>query len=174
MLGNKEGFAFREQARETKRIDHRSEEPVWNHDQTVSHNIFAFNRDAQVWGWFDVRDERLWPTAMQTANAESPPSGHSTPQSALPPDVSLEQLQLNFGHNLYCLGPGQALFHWGVPWKKDKVYHNLAELQADLSFAEDSTVEQLRLKDSSAYDLRIPAHSRTWKWNATRGERSPG
>jgi len=61
LLGNKEGFNFREQARTTPRIDDKRAVPVWNHSITVRHNVLAWNRDAQVWGWFDVPDERHWP-----------------------------------------------------------------------------------------------------------------
>ena len=34
---------------------------MWNHDEVIRHNVFAYNRDAQVWGWFDREDERHWP-----------------------------------------------------------------------------------------------------------------
>ena len=95
---------------------------------------------------------------MQTANAESPPSGHSTLQSALPPDVSLKQLQLNFGHNLYCLDRAKRCSIGAFPGRRTRSI-TISPSSSDLSFAEDGAVEQLRLKDSSAYDLRIPAHS---------------
>ena len=61
IVGNREGFNFREQDRTTPRIGGKGEEPVWNHDQTISHNIIAYNRDAQIWGWFDMKDNRHWP-----------------------------------------------------------------------------------------------------------------
>ena len=61
LLGNKEGFAFREQTRSTPRIDSRKDEPVWNHDSTIRNNVLAYNRDAQTWGWFDISDDRHWP-----------------------------------------------------------------------------------------------------------------
>ncbi len=38
LIGNKEGFNFREQARSTSRIDSRRSEPVWNHDSTIRGN----------------------------------------------------------------------------------------------------------------------------------------
>jgi hypothetical protein len=66
-VGNKEGFNFREQGRTTPRINAPPGAPevaVWNHDQIIRNNVFAFNRDAQVWGWFDIADERHWPACF--------------------------------------------------------------------------------------------------------------
>jgi Right handed beta helix region/Chondroitinase B len=142
LIGNKEGFNFREQTRSTPKIDGDSE-PVWNHDQVVRRNVLAFNRDAQVWGWFDIADERHWPKAMQ-ANGQS---------------RSLEDLQLALENNLYCPGPGQGLFHWGVTWKKHKEYDNLADVQEELTLAQGSTIEAFGVNDCSAFDFRVPADS---------------
>lgn len=69
IVGNREGFNFREQTRTTPRIGGKAEEPVWNHDETIRRNMIAFNRDAQIWGWFDMKDDRHWP-----ANAREQPS----------------------------------------------------------------------------------------------------
>ena len=65
IVGNREGFNFREQDRKTPLIDDKRERWVWNHDQTIRNNVLAYNRDAQVWGWFDVNDGRHWPAALQ-------------------------------------------------------------------------------------------------------------
>ena len=67
IVGNREGFNFREQDRTTQRIDDEKETMVWNHDESIRHNVLALNRDAQVWGWFDVEDDRHWPAAMHEA-----------------------------------------------------------------------------------------------------------
>ncbi len=87
---------------------------MWNHDQIVRHNVVAHNRDAQVWGWFDIADERHWPKAMQSEQAG---------------DLSLEELRLTFENNLYCPASGQGLFHWGVSWKQHKKYPTLDEVR---------------------------------------------
>ena len=58
IVGNREGFNFREQGRKTPSIDDEKERWIWNHDERITHNVFALNRDAQVWGWFDVDDGR--------------------------------------------------------------------------------------------------------------------
>ncbi len=142
LIGNKEGFNFREQTRSTPKIDGASE-PVWNHDQTIRNNVFAFNRDAQVWGWFDIADERHWPKAMQ-ANGQS---------------RSLENLHLAVVNNLYWPGPGQGLFHWGVTWKQHKKYDNLADVQKELALAQGSRIEAFGVRDYSAFDFRVPADS---------------
>ena len=67
MVGNREGFNFREQNRKTPLIDDKNERWIWNHDQLIRNNVMALNRDAQVWGWFDVNDGRHWPAVLQDA-----------------------------------------------------------------------------------------------------------
>jgi hypothetical protein len=158
ILGNKEGFNFREQLRTTPRIDGKSE-PVWNHDQTIRHNVLAFNRDAQVWGWFDASDERHWPKSMQTSAFVVTPQGVSNNAlvGTLQTGLSLEDLRLTFEDNLYCPGPGQGLFNWGVTWKKNKRYESLDVMRKDLSLDQDSTVADFHVKDYSALDLRVSA-----------------
>jgi len=153
ILGNKEGFNFREQLRSTPRIDNRKSEPVWNHDQTIRHNVLAYNRDAQVWGWFDVADERHWPKSMQSATR---PSAEKSPPAT---SLSLEDLKLTFESNLYCPGPGQDLFNWGVTWKKCRRYANLDSLRQELAMDQGSAVVEFHVKDFSALDLRVPADS---------------
>jgi parallel beta-helix repeat protein len=144
VLGNKEGFNFREQTRSTPRIDNRKSEPVWNHDQTIRDNVLAFNRDAQVWGWFDVTDERHWPKSTQSAPATG---------------LSLEDLKLTFEDNLYSPGPGQGLFNWGVTWKKNKRYDSLDAVQKELSLDKGNQVADFHTEDYSSLDLRVPRDS---------------
>jgi len=153
ILGNKEGFNFREQSRSTPRIDNRKSEPVWNHDQTIRHNVLAFNRDAQVWGWFDLSDERHWPRSMQSA--PQPPADKS-PQ---PTGLSLEDLKFTFESNLYGPGPGQDLFNWGVTWKKCRRYTSLDDLRKELPVDQRSEVAEVHFKDYSSLDLRVPVDS---------------
>lgn len=150
ILGNKEGFNFREQVRTTPRIDGISE-PVWNHDQIVCHNVLAWNRDAQVWGWFDVSDERHWPKAMRTA-----PQGGASPVAR---PSSLEDLNLTFESNLYSPAPGQDLFNWGVTWKKWERYDNLDAVRKALSLDEGSEAAEFRVADYAGLDLRVSADS---------------
>ncbi len=67
LLGNKEGFQFREAPRTTGLIDQKEGAKgvaVWNHDNKIHNNVFAFNRDAGFWGWFDVDDQRHWPCGI--------------------------------------------------------------------------------------------------------------
>ena len=80
LVGNKEGFNFREQNRATPRIDDRSLCWVWNHDQIIRNNVVAYNRNAQTWGWFDLCDGRHWPAAMQSA--EEKEAGRTAPHRA--------------------------------------------------------------------------------------------
>jgi parallel beta-helix repeat protein len=171
ILGNKEGFNFREQARTTGRINGGSE-PVWNHDQAIRHNVLAYNRDAQVWGWFDMADECHWPKSMQSA--QKPPAEKPAERSPRPTGLSLEDLKLTFESNLCCPGPGQDLFNWGVTWKKCRRYATLDELRRELSIGQRSEVAEFHVKDYSALDFRIPANSAAAKMDCYPHGTVPG
>lgn len=154
LIGNKEGFNFREQTRSTPRIDSRKGEPVWNHDHMIRNNVLAYNRDAQVWGWFDIDDERHWPKAMQ----QTSPVKSET--SRLPPaGSSLQELNLRLENNVYWLAPGQGLFNWGVTWKRHKKYQTLKDVRTELGLGRASTMAEPRFRDFSRLDLRVPADS---------------
>ena len=146
LIGNKEGFNFREQTRSTPRLSGGSE-PVWNHDQVIRNNVLALNRDAQVWGWFDIADQRHWPRAMQT-ESQAPNT-----------EMSLEDLHLTFRNNLYAPGPGQGLFNWGVSWKRREKYNNLAAVREQLALAQGSVVAAFDIADYFSYDFRVPVDS---------------
>ena len=120
LVGNREGFDFREQGRTTPRIDDETERPIWNHDEVIRNNVLALNRDAQVWGWFDVDDGRHWPAALQEPARRRrawPRRGEDAP-----PGLTLEKLAIRFENNLYDARPWQGLFHWGVDWKRHRTY----------------------------------------------------
>jgi parallel beta-helix repeat protein len=154
LLGNKEGFNFREQSRSTPRVDNRQSEPVWNHNQIIRRNVLAYNRDAQVWGWFDVADQRHWPKSMQTESEARPPASEQPEQASdQPTGLSLEDLHLAFEGNLYWPSPGQDLFNWGVTWKKHQRYADLDKLREDLSIDQRGEVNEFHVQDYSAeYD----------------------
>jgi hypothetical protein len=143
LLGNKEGFAFREQIRSTPRIDSRRGEPVWNHDSMIRNNTIACNRDAQSWGWFDVSDNRHWPATV----------GDDTDA------LCLEKLALTFKDNLYYADTGQELFNWGVTWKKCQRYSTLERVRAELNLEQGSASAPVMWCDFWALDLRVPAGS---------------
>jgi len=143
LIGNKEGLSLREQKRSTPLIDGGSE-PVWNHHITVRNNVLAYNRDAQVWGWFDVDDERHWPKSMQETNETTA-------------ELTLEKLHLTFDGNLYGPGPGQGLFNWGVTWKRNEKYADLDVVRSQLSFEQDGKCGEVAFADIAKLDLRVPA-----------------
>ena len=142
LVGNKEGFSFREQTRSTPRIDRRKGEPVWNHDEVIRNNVIAYNRDAQTWGWFDISDDRLWPVQGKDSNAN---------------DLSLEKLKLTLRDNLYFAGPGEELFNWGVTWKKNKRYQSLEQVWQELGLEQGSKLAEPAFNDFPALDFRVPA-----------------
>jgi Right handed beta helix region len=144
LLGNKEGFNFREQTRSTPRIDHRKSEPVWNHDEVIRNNVIAYNRDAQTWGWFDISDNRHWPAR----DGKAEPNG-----------LTLEKLSLSFRDNLYWAAPGQGLFNWGVTWKEHKQYRRLDDVRDALNLEQGSRMVEPVFKDFSALDFRVAKSS---------------
>ncbi len=144
LLGNKEGFNFREQTRSTSRIDGGKSEPVWNHDHVIHNNVIAYNRDAQTWGWFDISDNRHWPA--RDGRAE-------------PDGLTLEKLALSLKENLYWADPGQGLFNWGVTWKEHKEYRRLDDVRDALNLEQGSRTVELVFRDFSAVDLRVPKDS---------------
>jgi hypothetical protein len=143
IVGNREGFDFREQTRTTSRIGNSKEEAVWNHDERIQHNIIAWNRDAQVWGWFDVKDDRHWPASAATAlpSGDVPSSPRiddiaaryqATDARGQPTGLTLQKLRLQFVENIFFAAPGQACFEWGPSWSKHKSYSSVAEFQSGL------------------------------------------
>jgi hypothetical protein len=167
IFGNREGFNFREQTRTTPRIGKKGEVPVWNHDQIIRNNIIACNRDAQVWGWFDMKDNRHWPSAKGTNHpaAEKPSAKpgdiaeayRAKDEKGQPRDLSLEKLRLQFVDNVYSSTPGQQFFAWGVTWAKHKVFSNLAEVQTELGLDTGGRVLDLIFADPLARDFRVDA-----------------
>jgi Right handed beta helix region len=153
IYGNREGFDFREQTRTTPRIGRKGEVPVWNHDELIRHNLIAFNRDAQVWGWFDVKDNRHWP-APAGAKVE-PAHDSSALRPAQPLRLTLPQLRLRFEQNCYFAGPGQGWFDWGVPWARHQRYPSLAAFQGDLGLDTGSLVLDPGFSSPAALDFRL-------------------
>lgn len=142
LVGNREGFDFREQLRTTPTIASPQAHAIWNHDEVIRHNIIAYNRDAQVWGWFDVPDDRLWPSEGASGGNENKSGEYNSAEGAMnqptsdesrqPSGLSLEKLNLRFEDNVYFAGPNQRLFMWGTTWRKHREYDSLAEFQSAL------------------------------------------
>jgi hypothetical protein len=142
LAGNREGFNFREQLRTTPTIEDRSGRPVWNHDQLIRQNLIIYNREAQVWGWFDVKDNRHWPAT--NALPQQPPGSNRSPSEDIagaytaktnagqPQGLTLELLHLRFEENVYFACPGQGWFAWGPTWGRHTAYNSLSEFQSSL------------------------------------------
>ncbi|MHC4165364.1 MAG: right-handed parallel beta-helix repeat-containing protein [Planctomycetota bacterium] len=145
LIANKEGLSLREQKRSTPLIDGGSK-PVWNHHMTIRNNVLAYNRDAQVWGWFDIDDQRHWPKSMQETD-------NTTERQ------SLENLEMKFENNLYAPAPGQGLFNWGVTWKRHEKYSDLDAVRQQLAFEKGGRRGEAAFADISKLDLRVPSGS---------------
>jgi Right handed beta helix region/Chondroitinase B len=172
IVGNREGFNFREQGRKTPLIDDERERWIWNHDERISHNVFALNRDAQVWGWFDVDDGRHWPAALQVAGeqqkgrvaARDVAAGYQAKDRAgAPVGLTLETLNITFDNNLYDARPWQGLFHWGVDWKRHKKYTSLGDVRAELRFESDGSAGEFQIENYVGRDFRMPPGSAALK-----------
>jgi hypothetical protein len=184
LVANKEGFQFREQGRTTPRLNadgtikEGPEERIWNHDQAIRHNVMAFNRDAQAWGWFDVADERHWPARLQQktpdtakAQADFAAAYGAKDSKGEPIGLALEKLKISFSNNLYARGENQGLFHWGTAWKRHKKYASLPELRADLGFEKNGLEAPFEMRDYLTRDFRVPANWPALKMGAyPRGE----
>jgi hypothetical protein len=165
ILGNREGFNFREQTRTTTRIGQKGEAPIWNHDETIRRNIIALNRDAQVWGWFDMKDGRHWParaTERQAAqDGDTPKPGDIAGAYAAkdldgqPQGLTLEKLRLNFVENVYFAEPGKGWFEWGVSWGRHRSYSKLSDFQTELGIDLGSRAFEPSFANLSALDCRM-------------------
>jgi hypothetical protein len=165
IVGNREGFDFREQDRTTPNPrGHGKDVWVWNHDETIRHNVIAYNRDAQTWGWFDTGDNRNWPSG---SGASSQPTGKApaniaapylaTDDSQAPKDLSLEKLRLTLAENYYAVADSAELLHWGVTWRRNKGYTHLEDVQRELGLEKGSVTGEFPAADFETYDFRLPA-----------------
>jgi hypothetical protein len=165
IFGNREGFNFREQNRTTIRIGGKEEVAIWNHDQTIRHNIIADNRDAQIWGWFDMKDGRQWPAKgfeqpTGLANTSAKPGDLAgdyvtTNGAGQPINLTLEKLRLNFEENVHDAEADQGRFEWGVTWSQHKSYAQLKDFQTDLGIDHGSRVVPLIFANPKGLDFRL-------------------
>ncbi|MCY3020807.1 MAG: right-handed parallel beta-helix repeat-containing protein [Planctomycetota bacterium] len=166
LIGNKEGFNFREQQRTTPRINDKAERWIWNHDETVRNNVLAHNRDAQVWGWFDVNDGRHWPASMQDKAADAGKAKEdiaadyqAKSKEGAPVGLDLAKLKLTFENNCYHAERGEGLFNWGPAWKKNRKYGSLDDVRKELSLESGGQCAEFVVGDYLTRDLRVPADS---------------
>ncbi len=128
------------------------------------------NRDAQVWGWFDVKDNRHWPAGGQG----NPPGATNAPKpgdiagayvardgSRQPQGLTLEKLRLQFEGNVYFAAPGQGGFHWGPSWTRHQRYAGLPEFQSELRIDAGSRVLDPGFADALQLDFRLTAETMT-------------
>ena len=166
LVGNREGFNFREQTRTTPTIDDRKERAVWNHDQLIRHNLVLLNRDAQVWGWFDMRDNRHWPAQISaTPQLEAPSPGGKGEDIAgayvaknaegQPQGLTLEGLKLRFEDNAYFAAPGQGWFTWGVSWGRHQTYASVEEFRSKLGIDQGGRAVIPGFADVRQLDFRL-------------------
>ena len=164
LVANREGFNFREQFRTTPTLADKRERAVWNHDEIIRHNIMAYNRDAQVWGWFDVNDHRHWPAKDAPPGAAAPPAAKPGDLAAdygakdargQPVGLTLEKLHIRFENNAYFASPPQGWFKWGTLWGRHQEYGTVAEFQAALGIDHGGSIVEPSFMDLAARDFRL-------------------
>lgn len=164
LVANREGFNFREQFRTTPTLEDKRERAVWNHDEIIRHNIMAYNRDAQVWGWFDVNDHRHWPAKDAPPGATAPPAAKPGDLAAdygakdargQPVGLTLEKLHIRFENNAYFASPSQGLFKWGTLWGRHQEYGAVAGFQAALGIDPGGNIVEPSFMDLAARDFRL-------------------
>ena len=198
-----DGLMYRDQRRTTSRIDSqekstdkdpkrwlnvvdkKSEYWIWNQDHIVRNNIFAYNNETQIGGWFDVADARHWPRALQVEMAsararESLSRNERTdPYQATdgkePQGRSFETLGIKHENNFLAKSGNQRLFLWGAPWQKHRYYNEIEDIRQDLPNFEDGTREgTLTFADDRVLDFRLSENSDVWEMNCYPQGQVPG
>ena len=168
MIGNCEGFQFREQGRTTPRINQAkgvAAEPVWNHDQVIRNNVMAYNAKWQIGGWFDMPDRRYLPMSMKArfrAQGTAPSAIEDIAKDAQgqPASLSLESLHIKFQNNIYARNPGEGFVLWGAAWQHGhKSYSELGPWRSELGIDEGSIEAPVVFADLAELDFRVPAGS---------------
>jgi hypothetical protein len=173
IIGNQQGFCFREQNRTTWPIadvdrgtvgrSSSAEVPIWNHDEVIRNNLIVNNLTAQVHGWFDIATERHWPRAMQTSEAGTGKAkadlaaGYQRREDLVPPGLTLEDLKLTFRGNIYVFLPNEPFFIWGANWKRKRVFQDIPSLTKSLGFEDQhSRILPPVAVDMTLRDFRLP------------------
>lgn len=154
IVGNRSGINYRENPRETPLIDAAADRAVWSQDEDIHSNVLAYNEVAQVWGWFQIDDQRHLPRTMQDASAVE-----ASKDERQPTGLALEDLKLGHHDNLFCAAPGQGLFDWGVRPRKILRYATLDEVRGELDLESSSEVVEPGFADITIRDFRVPADS---------------
>lgn len=175
-VGNKEGFQFRDFSRTTPLIDQvagAKDRWVWDANETIRNNTFALNRDAGVWGWFDVYDERHWPKSLQkfggrekadyqTNDDDMMKQAEADQKNGGPTGLTLEKMNIRFGNNLYDMGESGGGFRWGTSWRRHEYFDEkdaMQKVQAMLGLEKGSVVAPFAFNDYVTRDFRVPANS---------------
>lgn len=166
LVGNREGFQFREQIRTTPKLadgEDRKDHAIWNHDHVVRNNYIANNQDRQVGGWFDVLDGRHWPAALRQPEKNAGPAADVAAAYGgkgavdVPSDLSLERLNLKLSGNLFWAEPWEGFYQWGCSWRRHRTYTDLDALRRELGIEDGSRTVKPAFSDPAAGDFRLPA-----------------
>jgi len=182
LIGNREGFQFREQNRSTPLIDGTKGVKVWNHDNTIRNNVIAYNQNLQVGGWFDVTDGRYWP---KTSARRKPAAKGAAPKDDIaakykdrdgktPAPKDLESLSLVLDGNLYAIAAPQGLFQWGCSWRDHAKFTDLAKVASELGLEQKGKVVPFIFADYLTRDFRVPADSPALKMGCYPKGEIPG
>jgi hypothetical protein len=116
-----------------------------------------------LWGWFDVKDDRHWPSGSAGTNqaaakpGDLPGAPNAMTNEGQPQGLTLETLRLQFENNVYFAAPGQGWFKWGPTWARHKSYAGLSEFQSDLNLDTTSQVLDPGFADVRRWGFRLPS-----------------
>jgi hypothetical protein len=111
--------------------------------------MIAYNRDAQTRGWFDVTDQRHWPSKLQTP----------------PATTSLETLGIIMTQNVYAREENQPLFVWGTEWGRHMSYQTIPDIRSNLDLENGSRLVDWKFVPPAKRDLRLPQQSPAFEMN---------
>jgi hypothetical protein len=142
LVGNRDGVAFREQQRETPRIDSPERAvPIADRDAIVRDNIIAWSHSYSIAFWFD------------TPFFGPHPSG---PDPVGSPMADPRALNLRFENNLIVVEPGAGGYLYGVPWRpRSRRFGTPQAFAAAAGIADSARLGDPGFVDPAAADYRL-------------------
>ena len=175
LIGNVEGFQFRDQTRTTvppvnETIRNipvadvlKGEIAIWNHDEVIRKNVMAYNVRGQLKGWVN-RNGRMLPVSMQKTPQGTKPAEpkedmskdyQARDEKGQPVGLSLEKLNIKIDENMYWGDSYPDLLLWGDAMK----FQSLNNVRTDLNFETGGQIIDPQFADWKNLDLRVPKDS---------------
>ncbi|MDH7571857.1 MAG: right-handed parallel beta-helix repeat-containing protein, partial [Armatimonadota bacterium] len=145
LVGNRDGITFREQNRDTPRIDGPRSVRVFNRNHLIRNNVVAHSQAWNIGFWMDT-------------NFFGPHPGGGDANRPLFEDP--KTLNIRLQNNLLYPLPGRPNYLYGCPWRpKSRVLENPVAFTEASGIADTSRVAEPRFVDVLAGDFRLQADS---------------